>query len=617
MGPAEIAHRVRQIGVAAGLFMRYRLGWGRRALPDGFWRTVGFVACEQPQIGPLPWTCPDRESADALLAGRLTVLGCDWQWRDDEACWHVAPDTGKAWPRGFFGTLAYRGDAAVGDIRVAWEYGRLQQLTALAVLAAHGPPSGAPDAVAAIETQLLSWIKANPPAMGIHYVSAMECALRLVAVTQALDLVRGHLNRPEAVWPAVLEMVVHHARLIQQRLSLHSSAGNHTVAEAVGLIYAGALFPELPGARRWLDTGVTLLDREADRQILPDGGGIEQTTWYQVFVVELVGLAINVLSSVDHPVSALLEAVLRRGRQCLTGLGRSRSALPGLGDSDSGHALSPWLELVWLGREAAEHAPVTFPDTGLTVQHAPAANSFGYVFDHGPLGMAPLYAHGHADALALLISVGDRPLTIDTGTYTYGGDPQWRRYFRGTAAHNTVVVDGGDQAVQETNFIWKRPYRAALVHRAAGDPPRGLLAACHDGYGHLGVTHWRGIAQLAPGYLVVLDVVAGKGEHAVGVHWHFAGDVQLAGNRVATSAGGVPVTVTIEGGELEHFVGSDAPILGWYSPSYGRKVPISTVACTQRASLPAEVVTTFAIDGATIAPDTATGALDELRDHLC
>ncbi len=617
MGLAEIVHRIRQVVVGAGLYARYRLGRGGKPLPDGFWRSVAFCRGDRPLIGSLPWTCPDSETADRLRAGRLTVLGCDWQWEDDEACWHIAPDTGKSWPRGFFGTLAFRGDDAAGDIRVAWEYGRLQQLTALAVYAAHGPERSAPAAVSAIEAQFLSWVRANPPAMGIHYVSAMECALRLMAVTHALDLARGRLKQPAAVWPAMLEMVVHHARLIERRLSLHSSAGNHTVAEAAGLIYAGALFPELDGAARWLDTGVSLLTREADRQILPDGGGIEQTTWYQAFVVELVALAINVLASRRLGVPPALEAALRRGRNYLKTLGRSRDTLPGLGDSDSGYALSPWLALIWLGGEGSEASPQTFPQTGLTAMRAVEPDSFGVVFDHGPLGMAPLFAHGHADALSLLISVGEHPLTIDTGTYTYGGDPLWRRYFRSTAAHNTLVLDNEDQAAQETNFIWKHPYDATLIHRAVDDPARPVLVARHDGYRHLGITHWRGIACLAPGFLLVLDVVTGTGEHDLAVHWHFAGDVRLAGNAVATSAGGVPVTMTAGSGPLRAFTGSDDPVLGWYSPGYGRMTPITTVVSSHRSSPPVELVTTFSIDGATMEQAGLDEALDLMRNQIC
>ena len=80
-----------------------------------------------------------------------------------------------------------------------------------------------------------------------------------------------------------------------------------------------------------------------------------------------------------------------------------------------------------------------FKDSGYTI--IKIINNFTFTFDHGPLGMAPLYNHGHADALSITLSKDDRPILIDPGTYRYNGVPEWRRYFKGTRAHNTVTID--------------------------------------------------------------------------------------------------------------------------------------------------------------------------------
>ena len=80
------------------------------------------------------------------------------------------------------------------------------------------------------------------------------------------------------------------------------------------------------------------------------------------------------------------------------------------------------------------------------------------VFDCGPLGDG---GHGHYDALSIEMASG-RPLVVDPGRFTYCDDPpHWRRWFKSTAAHNTVTVDGLDQT----------PY-----HR--GKPKGGMARAC-------------------------------------------------------------------------------------------------------------------------------------------
>ena len=123
----------------------------------------------------------------------------------------------------------------------------------------------------------------------------MECGLRMLAACHALDLVRDRLQEPTRVWKALLELVRGHAELIRKRLSIHSSAGNHTIAEAAALVYAGSLFPEMPEAQLWRSLGLSLLEQEASHQILPDGGGAEQSFWYQRFISDLYGLVITLL----------------------------------------------------------------------------------------------------------------------------------------------------------------------------------------------------------------------------------------------------------------------------------------------------------------------------------
>jgi len=44
------------------------------------------------------------------------------------------------------------------------------------------------------------------------------------------------------------------------------------------------------------------------------------------------------------------------------------------------------------------------------------------------------------------------PIFVDSGTFRYNNVPQDRKYFRSTAAHNTLEFNGADQTKQFTNF---------------------------------------------------------------------------------------------------------------------------------------------------------------------
>ena len=81
---------------------------------------------------------------------------------------------------------------------------------------------------------------------------------------------------------------------------------------------------------------------------------------------------------------------------------------------------------------------VSFPDGGYHVQRSgwdPEARFL--IFDCGPLGDG---GHGHYDLLSFEAHADGRPLVLDPGRGSYSeAPPNLRRWFRGTAAHNTVT----------------------------------------------------------------------------------------------------------------------------------------------------------------------------------
>jgi hypothetical protein len=590
MGPEELAHRLaEQWAVQSFRWKTYAGRWSAgsdRDSPAGF----SFCLADRPQLPALPWAF-DAELAvrEGLADGRWPALGFEWQWHAGEDSWHRAPDTGAHWPRRFFASVPYRPGNPYGDVRVAWEPARLQQLVGLALLANSAGYSRRNDAVRLLESELLSWLAANRPYQGIHYISAMECALRLIAVCHALDMVRGRLVRRDEVWSALLAIVGSHAHFIEHRLSRHSSAGNHTIAECAGLLHAGILFPEFAAASRWRGLGLSLLVEEANRQILEDGGTIEQAFWYLLFVADLCGLACALLEHRGEPVPPGLARACERARDFLAAMADETGGLPSVGDRDDGHALGPWLRLSI--KPGADVRPCrTFTQAGYSRVCAAGPPSFDVLFDHGPLGMAPLFAHGHADALSVIVRIGGRDVLLDPGTFMYSGSLPWRRHFRATHAHNTISVDGRDQAVQDSPFSWSAPYSCRLLRREESAGHVRLLAQ-HDGYRRLGnIIHWRGIAVRPAGGLLVWDYLSGRGDHAVQLNWHA---LALTAAQPGQWTLDGDVLLEIEGADMtsEHRGGPPEAAGGWLSTRYGQRHPIPTVQAEKRGPLPCEFLT--------------------------
>ena len=613
MGPSEVIHRVAEQCTLKMLDVQHRFGGiNHDAITEEVDR-FSFCSGSVRKLPDLPWSFSiNDETVERMLSGKLSVLGHEWTWRPDNSVWHEAPDTHREWPRRFFGSIPYREGNPYGDVRVSWEPSRLQHLVFLGLLAQESGLEIRRRAVGLLEAQLLSWFRANPALTGIHYISVMECGLRILAVCHAIDLVRDWLQDTKQVWKSLLGLIGNHAKLIQKRLSVHSSAGNHTIAEAAALVYSGSLFPEMPEAQLWRSLGLSLLEHEARHQVLQDGGGAEQTFWYHCFISDLYGLVVLLLLHQHYPVPVAIEQAFNRSLSFLHAFGRNADSRPFIGDGDGGYALSPFLNFSsW--RKTSRTGLVSFADSGYSIIRDPLIRH-QLTFDHGPLGLAPCYAHGHADALSVVLKMDEQDVLLDPGTYTYTGDRAWRNYFRGTRAHNTVAVDELDQAVQETAFMWSHPFHSHVVFQDETPDGAVTILAFHDGYRkRVGVTHWRAVLFDPPNTWLIWDRLTGQGVHRLELNWHLGIEPHVGADRYVFPCDGGSLCLAVEGGASAVHRGETAPISGWRSRQYGIKEPIPTIRTAFTGALPHEFLTRIWMGAGQAPPEPSSDRLLELR----
>ena len=122
-------------------------------------------------------------------------------------------------------------------------------------------------------------------------------------------------------------------------------------------------------------------------------------------------------------------------------------------DDDLCEQAAWWLGPEALSMRAAPTAPRVsrfFADSGTATM---VSDDVQLVIKAGPFGEGS-GGHSHSDVLSLTARAGGREVLIDPGTFTYVADPAERNRFRGSAAHNTVRIDGRDQAVPGGPFRW-------------------------------------------------------------------------------------------------------------------------------------------------------------------
>jgi hypothetical protein len=81
--------------------------------------------------------------------------------------------------------------------------------------------------------------------------------------------------------------------------------------------------------------------------------------------------------------------------------------------------------------------------------------------------------HALADALALVVGHDGVDILANPGTYCYHGEPEWRDWFRSTAAHNTLDIAGASQSKSGGPFLWSTHPQTTTVICDVGDQPAG------------------------------------------------------------------------------------------------------------------------------------------------
>lgn len=358
---------------------------------------------------------------------------------------------------------------------------------------------------------LAQWIAANPPGRGTAW-EPYPTSLRVVNWVKAdvAARARGGALLDDAARASLALQV----RWLRGRLERHLQ-GNHLWANAKALVVAGAYFGGSEGDA-WLAEGATLFRAELAEQVLPDGGHYERSPMYHATmlkdVLDLLAFARAGVGRFPRDLRDALEAVAPRMLRWLRVMTHPDGHIAFFNDAALGIAPD-------LGTLAAYARALGVPDDQAALDACEVLRESGYVrlsnaravviCDIAPVGPDHLPAHAHADTLSFELSVDGARVLVNSGTSTYERGAERDRQ-RGTASHNTVVVDGADSSETWASFRVARRARARLI--AAGERDGVAFAEGeHDGYRRLPgrVTHRRRW-ELRDRSLTLVDALEGR-----------------------------------------------------------------------------------------------------------
>jgi uncharacterized heparinase superfamily protein len=306
---------------------------------------------------------------------------------------------------------------------------------------------------------------------------------------------------------------------------------NHLLKNAKALVFAGTLL-DAPESGRWRSLGERLLLEQVAEQILSDGGHIERSPMYHAWVLDHLLDVQNLFSSCSPEMSGCGEVVsecIERMANYLSQIIHPDGEIPLLNDSQLGVTRPTPLIIEDVGLSQRHDVQTgtqmrIFPDSGYAVIRDYGSDSF-LIFDCGRVGPDYQPGHGHSDVLSYELTLHGQRVIVDTGVSSYEPGPQ-RHYERSTAAHNTLRIDGAEQAEIWGSFrIGRRPSVSPIRSREFAESQ--FVQGTHFGYERLGVVHSRAIVHLSTNAWVFADRVSGSGEHRVESFLHFHPDIDV------------------------------------------------------------------------------------------
>ena len=557
-----------------------------------------------------------QKLATDILEHRFHLLGVTVE-TGDHIHWRRDYVNGISSSAKYFRRVPYLEFDSVGDHKVIWELNRHQHLVLLAqasLLEDHR------EFVHEIESQIESWLLQNPFMRGINWASALEIAFRALSWLWVFHLVGNRMTREFR--QRFLVELYRHGLYIEQNLSIYFSPNTHLLGEAVALHALGTLFPSFPRAQEWKRRGCQIVREQMDIQVRHDGSHFEQSSYYHVYALDMF-LFHYVLNGGPPAFREKLRAMAEYLR-ALTG---TAGRLPGIGDDDGGRFFHPygsrelfgrstlatcaclldspewirdtadlfeqaicWIQIPLAPPLRSTAPPVSqsslFPQAGIASMHG---GDVHILADAGPFGFGAA-GHSHSDTLSLVVRRGAEDVLIDSGTFTYVTDLQWRNWFRSSAAHNTIRIDEADQATPVAPFRWTSPPAVEVLAWVTTPEHDFVDAACR----YRGFSHRRRLFFLKPNYLFVVDEITGPpGRHRIEQFWHTGLPTDLLSSRLYRIGGHVrlilapPFNADLSRGGQN----------GWRSLALGQKQEACVIRVDAEVPLPLQLAAALDFSG--------------------
>ena len=331
------------------------------------------------------------------------------------------------------------------------------------------------------------------------------------------------------------EFLVNYHRHAEHILENYSAKGNHLLFQAQRMLYAGTFFPEFRRAEVWRQSGVEVLNREVAVQVFDDGGHFELCPHYHLATINIFYEALQVatlngfkeafpkeyidalermiefyanICFPDYENPCFSDAKVATKREVIKNY---RSWLDVFGDNEF---------IRYMASDGQQGALPDYKSKGyltagfFTFRSGWGKDAVQMVVKAGPKGEW----HCQPDNGTFELWYNGHRLMSDSGSYIYAGDAEvmkWRNWFRQTAVHNTLTLNGENlQTTESKTLLWQ--------------PEGDVQVLVTENPSYEGLSHRRTVFFVEEGWFVIVDEAVGDAEGVVNLNYQLpVGEVSV------------------------------------------------------------------------------------------
>jgi len=388
------------------------------------------------------------------------------------------------------------------------------------------------DHLKSMMTILKNWIKENPvegPSKSRYNWFDMQVAWRSINLSWCYYLSKEGLSSAEK--EIIYKLQGEHAHILMKDFGKKElNEFNHQSHGALAILYLAILFPGLPESPELLKTGLKIIKHHVEHAFYNDGGNVEQMFGYYPFMTSVIRDAY--LLCRENKIAGLENSVplLKKMYTYLSEIAQPDNTVPPINDSyeETISYIIPTLTGI-IGKDDLPDLQRTtcFTDSQIAVIRSEVkAEKSWYV----NINAAKLIgSHAHAGRLAFNAWYNNKPIFVDSGCCNYD-NPMIVEWYRTSAAHNTVLIDGkSDFATSQKEVQWagKRYTDNVIEHLIVCDDYKFCrMVSPETDESNSGVRWIRDVILVLNKYLIIHDCFKTDKKHTYDMIFRFA-DIQV------------------------------------------------------------------------------------------